>query len=94
MARPLTGSDVAGPWHFVDYAVLPPGSSIGLHEHGDDEELYFILEGEGMMTVDEECRRVRKGDLILNRPGGTHGLKNDSDQALSILVVEVGLCEE
>ena len=41
VARPFVGSDFAGPWHFVDYAVLPPGSSIGLHCHGDDEELYW-----------------------------------------------------
>ncbi|MFQ6100138.1 MAG: cupin domain-containing protein [Anaerolineae bacterium] len=93
ISRPLVSPDFVGPWHFVDYAVLPPGSSIGLHRHGEDEELYFILEGEGVMTVDGERRRVSRGDLILNRPGGTHGLENDSDSELSILVIEVGLCE-
>jgi mannose-6-phosphate isomerase-like protein (cupin superfamily) len=92
VSRPLVSSDFVGPWHFVDYAVLPPGSTIGLHRHGEDEELYFILEGEGAMTVDGERRRVRPGDLILNSPGGTHGLENDSDQELGVLVIEVGLC--
>lgn len=93
VCRSLIASDFVGPWHFVDYAVLPPGSSIGLHRHGEDEELYFILEGGGLMTVDGERRRVRRGDLILNRPGGIHGLENVSDQRLSILVIEVGLCK-
>lgn len=94
VARPLTEDDFVGPWHFVDHAVLPPGSSIGLHRHGRDEELYFILEGEGTMTVDGKRRRVRCGDLILNRPEGAHGLENDSPRQLVILVVEVGICEE
>jgi len=94
VSRPLVASDFVGPWHFVDYAMLPPGSSIGQHRHGKDEELYFILEGEGTMTVDGERRRVRRGDLILNRPSGVHGLENDSDRELTVLVIEVGLCKE
>ena len=89
VSRPFTRPDFKGPWHFVDYAVLPPGTSIGLHTHGNNEELYFILEGEGAMTVNEEQRRVVKGDLILNPPGGTHGLENRSNKNLSILVLEV-----
>lgn len=43
------------------------------------------------MTVNEEQQRVVKGDLILNPPGGTHGLSNDSDRDLCILVIEVGV---
>jgi len=91
VSRPLVSSDFVGPWHFVDYAVLPPGTSIGLHRHNQDEELYFILEGEGLMTVNDERCRVTKGDLILNPPGGIHGLVNDSDRDLHLLVIEVGL---
>lgn len=91
VSRPLVADDFVGTWHFVDYAVLPPGSSIGRHRHGADEELYLILEGEGLMTVDGEEHRVGKGDLILNRPGGEHGLVNDGDGDLAIFVVEVGL---
>jgi mannose-6-phosphate isomerase-like protein (cupin superfamily) len=89
VSRPFIHSDFKGPWHFVDYAVLPPGTSIGLHTHSDNEELYCILEGEGVMTVNGEQRRVFKGDLILNPPGGTHGLENQSTKNLSILVIEV-----
>lgn len=89
VSRPFISPDFIGPWHFIDHAVLPPGASIGLHTHGNNEELYFILEGEGLMTVNEEQRNVAKGDLILNPPGGTHGLENRSNKNLSILVIEV-----
>jgi mannose-6-phosphate isomerase-like protein (cupin superfamily) len=89
VSRPFIRSDFKAPWNFVDYAVLPPGTSIGLHTHGNNEELYCILEGEGVMTVNGEECRVSKGDLILNPPGGTHGLENQSTKALSILVIEV-----
>lgn len=94
VCRPFHRDDFRSPWHFVDYAVLPPGSSIGLHRHGENEELYFIVDGSGLMTIDGERRRVGRGDLILNRPGGEHGLVNDSDRDLAIFVVEVGLALE
>ena len=74
---------------FLNACIIPPGSTIGLHQHGNDEELYFILEGTGKMTVDGEQRRVGPGDVIFNKPHGTHGLENDSTTGLRILVFGV-----
>jgi mannose-6-phosphate isomerase-like protein (cupin superfamily) len=88
-SRVWEASTFRGPWEFVDYAELPPGSSIGEHTHGNNEELYIILEGEGVMRLDGHEFRVRKGSLIRNRPGGTHGLRNDRPSPLKVLVVEV-----
>ncbi len=92
--RILDGRDLEGAWHFVDYAVLPPGAGIGRHTHGEDEELYLVLEGEGEMELDGETFPVRKGSVILNRRGGTHALRNVSSAPLEIFVVEVGLKKE
>jgi len=74
---------------FVIYNELEPGSSIGIHQHGQDEEVYVILDGDGLMTVNDETRAVKTGDVIVNKPGWSHGLENTSDQPLAILVFEV-----
>lgn len=87
--RPLGSEAFDGPWNFVDYAVLPPGTSIGRHTHGADEELYLILEGHGTMHLDGEDFEVSPGSLVLNRAGGTHGLRNDGEEPLRLFVVEV-----
>lgn len=74
---------------FINYTVLPPETSAGIHQHKDDEEVYIILEGSGIMTVDGESRSVTKGDVIINRPFGSHGLLNNSKEEMKILVFEV-----
>lgn len=79
----------AGPCNFVDYAVLPPGASIGVHTHGDDEEIYLVLEGQGVMHLDGDEFRVGPGSVIKNRRFGRHGLRNDGDSPLRLFVVEI-----
>ena len=74
---------------FLHYTVLPPGSAIGAHKHGRDEEFYIILEGTGEMELDGVKYPVSSGDVIKNKPHGTHGLTNTGKTSLKILVFEV-----
>lgn len=55
---------------------LDPGSSIGYHQHADNEEVYFILGGEGLYSEEGEELRVRAGDVLLCRMGRSHGILN------------------
>ena len=76
---------------FLDRVVVPPDSSIGYHRHGNNEEMYILLEGEGLMTTDGKEVVVRKGDMILNPAGGHHGLLNNSTENIDLLVIQVGI---
>lgn len=73
---------------FFYYMELPPGTSIGYHEHKQNEEVYVVLEGQGRMTVNGEERDVKPGDVILNKPNWSHGLENASDSIVRLLVYE------
>lgn len=84
-------NDFLSKLRFINYTILPIGSSIGLHTHQADEEIYIILEGQGLMTVDTDSKQVLQGDVIVNRPFGSHELINNSDVDLKILVFEVGI---
>src|SRR5262245_14815388 len=56
-------------------AVIQPGGEQRIHSH-PPEQVYFILEGRGLMTVGDETRRVEPGDCIFIPSGQPHGLKN------------------
>jgi len=88
-ARVFEPADFDTPLRFINYVEMEPGSSIGLHRHGENEEVYVVLAGDGLMTVNDERRAVKAGDVILNKPGWQHGLENTSGQILKLFVFEV-----
>ena len=84
-----------GPLRFIDLSVLAPGADIGWHTHAEDnEELYVVVQGRGLMSLDGEEFEVQPGDVVLNRPGGSHGLKNTGEEELRIVVIEVDARKE
>jgi uncharacterized cupin superfamily protein len=85
----FTGRDFAGAWSFVEYVTVPAGSAIPVHPHEQDEELYFIFQGQGILTIDAQQREVGPGDLAACRKGSTHGLQNTSNKEIKLLVVGI-----
>ena len=66
-------------------ATVPAGGATDEHYHPVAEELYFVLEGSGRLTIDGEGRDVRAGDCALIAPGAVHKLVNAGDEPLRLL---------
>ena len=64
---------------------LKPGSGIGYHEQTEDE-IYYVLSGRGIMTLDGKEVEVGPGTAILTRTGSSHGLKQTGAEDLVILI--------
>lgn len=64
---------------------LKPGSGIGYHEQKEDE-VYYVLSGKGLMTIDDKPFEIGPGTAILTRPGSSHGLKQTGPDDLVILI--------
>ena len=96
-ARPILTRrvlDAAGgsACNFLDLTIVPPGGGIGLHTHrADNEEIYIVVTGCGEMEVDGRRFPVAPGDVIVNRPGGTHGLWNTGTASMKLVVIEVAV---
>jgi mannose-6-phosphate isomerase-like protein (cupin superfamily) len=87
--RAFTSDDFESQIAFIDYVVVPPGTTVGYHRHGNDEEVYFIIEGSGIMRDENSEIAVKKGDIILNTRYGSHGLSNNTNDNIVILILEV-----
>ncbi len=89
--RLLERPDSRSPIDFADYTVVHPGSEIGWHKHVGSEELYFIVAGTPLVRVNERQARLGPGSLSLVRDGGSHTLINDTQEDVSLLVVQMRL---
>jgi uncharacterized cupin superfamily protein len=79
--------------------ILPPGKrAFPRHSHRVNEEMFFILDGEGELRVGEARYPVKRGDVIACPPGGpetAHQLRNTSANAeLRYLAVSTRLSPE
>lgn len=66
--------------------VLKPGAAIGYHLQQEDE-IYYILSGKGIMQMNGDTFEVQAGDAILTRPGSSHGLQQAGTDDLVMLIV-------
>lgn len=88
LSRVIVGDNgsLQGTYFVQGYSEIHPEGSIPEHQH-EPEETYFIVKGRGKMTVDNETRDVKSGDLILIRSGQKHSLYNDSEENLNVMYV-------
>lgn len=66
-------------------ARVEPGMATAAHYHPQTEEIYYILEGAGRMTIDGEVRDVIVGDAIAIPPGAVHTITNTGAGVLKFL---------
>jgi uncharacterized cupin superfamily protein len=73
------------------YDVVQPGKrSCPFHSHHAEEEMFFIVRGEGTLRYGSETRKIRAGDVICCPTGGpetAHQIINDSAAELAYLSV-------
>lgn len=75
---------------YMDLHILRPSCGIGIHRHRDNQEVFLMMEGQGLMIVGDwvqhdnrercfEVRTLKSGDLALCKSGQLHALLNLTD---------------
>src|SRR5699024_10891934 len=87
ISKLIKKNDVEGLDLFATVSV-PPGASIGYHQHLEDSEGYYILSGAAEFTdADGKIKAVERGDLCLITQGQSHGIKNIGETELKFLAI-------
>lgn len=78
--------------------VLAPGKrAFPFHSHRVNEEMFFVVAGQGEVRIGAERHPIRQGDVIACPPGGpetAHQIINNSDAELRYLAVSTKLSPE
>jgi mannose-6-phosphate isomerase-like protein (cupin superfamily) len=64
-----------------------PKGYVAPHRHKVQEQIYHVLEGEGLMELDTERKLVRRHDCIFIPPGVEHAIYNTGLRDLVFLVI-------
>ncbi len=87
-----------GEWRIVDVGegfavkriVVSPGQRLSLQRHAGRSEHWFIVGGEGKVTLGKRTRRVSTGDAIDIPVRVIHRLENDGEAPLTLVEIQFG----
>jgi mannose-6-phosphate isomerase-like protein (cupin superfamily) len=86
VARMVLTSRFMEAIEFLAYAILPPGNTI--EEHIDPvEEIYLVVQGQGMMKVGDDEQQVKEWDAVWIPAGEPHRLVNTGSGETVVIVV-------
>jgi len=76
-----------------DFVCFEPGQSAGLHKHPVQDEIFYVVEGKGVITFEErDDIPVKTGSVVFTPSGVVHGVETtDSDRLVLMLIKGPGI---
>ena len=71
---------------FCDIYCLEPGQIQKVHSHEGSDKVYYVLEGQGKVTVGTEEKVLTQNEITMAPSGQDHGVLNHSNDKLVLLV--------
>ena len=84
----VSKEELLGHGRLYAKVVLPPGASVGWHQHVHDTEPYYILKGEAdFIDNDKSVTKVGPGDCCIIEVGQYHSIENNSDSDVEFMAL-------
>ncbi len=80
--------------HLVQVATIYPQTKQRLHFHEVQTTALYILEGEGVLFINNQEYTLKKGDAVMCEPMEKHYFWNKTDKDFTFLVLKINLPEK
>ena len=78
----------------VKRLMIDPGKRLSLQKHPPRSEFWVVVQGEGIVILNEEQRNVSIGDTVFIRREAVHRLQNKGSAPLIVIETQFGVCLE
>jgi quercetin dioxygenase-like cupin family protein len=75
--------------HLLQVVTIPPRTKQRIHFHNKQTEVFYVLKGKALLTINEVEYPTKEGDSFICSPGDKHNLWNKSDEKYEILVFKI-----
>ena len=72
---------------FFSVITLEKNCGIGKHEHSGETEIFYVLQGEGVLEDNGTKKPFCKGDCNVCGDGANHAISNEKDEPLVFVAV-------
>ena len=88
LSKALVNPEICGSRR-IDHRIscYQPMAHVAEHVHKTQEQVYHVLEGEGLLTLGDERRLMRRHDYVFVPPGVRHSFTSTGLVPLVFLVV-------
>lgn len=69
----------------ISLVSVRPGEELPVHQHDAEEQFYYILSGEGILSLGDEVCDLRAGMVVAIPPRVPHGVENPGPTRLEYL---------
>ena len=76
-------------WSYIDHLLIPPGSTTGPTVKPDLSEAYYVLSGNGTVTIGSETATFHTGDVVPVRLNEKQSFSNSGTEPLEFMIVGV-----
>lgn len=83
----LNKDEYNGHARLVGTILLKPGCSIGEHVHENEEEIFYVIDGEATYNDNGKTEILHKGDSYICLGGQKHSIANRSENDLTVFAV-------